>query len=217
MPEQYLAWWNLENLFDEEDAPPDRRPDKVRRAIAEDVVGWTAQLRDYKIAQRASVIGQMNDGAGPDLLGVCEVENRFVVILLVDELAGRRRAAAARWCTPIPTTPAVSTSRSCTTRTGSRSRHTRRPSTWSCAATPPGRSCGSTSAPGPAGGRGWCSATTDPCAAGDRPSRPATGTSPGRRCPTSTSALEVHGRTPRCCRWGTSTTSRSTPASPCTR
>jgi Endonuclease/Exonuclease/phosphatase family len=49
--------------------------------------GWTPQLRDRKVAQLASVIGQMNGGAGPDLLGVCEVENRFVLDLLVDALA----------------------------------------------------------------------------------------------------------------------------------
>src|SRR5439155_12552234 len=73
----------LENLFDEEHAPPDRRSDKVLRAIQKDIAGWTPQRRDRKVAQLASVIGQMNAGAGPDLMGVCEVENRFVVDLLV--------------------------------------------------------------------------------------------------------------------------------------
>jgi Endonuclease/Exonuclease/phosphatase family len=79
----YVAWWNLENLFDEEHAPPVRRTDKVLRAIQRDIAGWTPQRRDRKIAQLASVIGQMNAGVGPDLLGVCEVENRFVIDLLV--------------------------------------------------------------------------------------------------------------------------------------
>jgi predicted extracellular nuclease len=78
----YVAWWNLENLFDEENAPVARRPEKVARAIGRDIEGWTPQLRDRKIAQLASVIAQMNNGAGPDLLGVCEVENRFVLDLL---------------------------------------------------------------------------------------------------------------------------------------
>ena len=84
----YVAWWNLENLFDEENAPPERRTDKVRRAIGKDIVGWTPQLRDRKVAQLASVVARMNGGAGPDLLGVCEVENRFVLDLLADALAG---------------------------------------------------------------------------------------------------------------------------------
>jgi predicted extracellular nuclease len=79
----YVAWWNLENLFDQENAPPDRRTDKLFRAIQKDIAGWTPQRRDRKVAQLASVIAQMNAGAGPDLLGVCEVENRFVVDLLV--------------------------------------------------------------------------------------------------------------------------------------
>lgn len=87
--EYYVAWWNLENLFDEENAPLSRRPDKVKRAIGNDIVGWTPALRDRKIDQLASVIAQMNGGAGPDLLGVCEVENRFVLELLVAELEQR--------------------------------------------------------------------------------------------------------------------------------
>jgi hypothetical protein len=37
----YLAWWNLENLFDEENAPPQRRPEKVARAVGRDLAGWT--------------------------------------------------------------------------------------------------------------------------------------------------------------------------------
>ena len=85
----YLAWWNLENLFDEENAPPSRRSEKVARTIAKDIVGWTPQLRDHKVEQLASVIAQMNANAGPDLLGVCEVENRFVVDLLVDAIEAR--------------------------------------------------------------------------------------------------------------------------------
>jgi predicted extracellular nuclease len=82
----YVAWWNVENLFDEENATAllnsdgsPRRTDKVARAIGTSIVGWTPALRDRKIDQLASVIDQMNGGAGPDLLGVCEVENRFVL------------------------------------------------------------------------------------------------------------------------------------------
>jgi endonuclease/exonuclease/phosphatase family metal-dependent hydrolase len=85
----YLAWWNLENLFDEENAPPQRRPEKVARAVGRDLAGWTPELRDRKIAQLASVIAQMNAGTGPDLLGVCEVENRFVLDLLAAAIRQR--------------------------------------------------------------------------------------------------------------------------------
>ena len=77
----YIAWWNLENLFDEEDSLG--RTEKLQRTIGSDLAGWTPERRDRKIAQLASVIAQMNSGSGPDLLGVCEVENRFVLELLV--------------------------------------------------------------------------------------------------------------------------------------
>jgi hypothetical protein len=71
----HIAWWNLENLFDEENAVAlGRRTDKVFRAIKDDITGWTPQLRDRKINQLASVIAAMNTGLGPDLIGVCEVE-----------------------------------------------------------------------------------------------------------------------------------------------
>ena len=58
------------------------------RTIKNDIVGWTPQLRDRKVVQLASVIGQIDGAAGPDLLGVCEVENRFVIDLLVQAVEG---------------------------------------------------------------------------------------------------------------------------------
>jgi endonuclease/exonuclease/phosphatase family metal-dependent hydrolase len=76
-----LAWWNLENLFDEEHTR--RRSEKLARALGKSIIGWTPELRDTKIKQLASVIAQLNGGAGPDLLGVCEVENEFVMNRLV--------------------------------------------------------------------------------------------------------------------------------------
>jgi hypothetical protein len=54
-------------------------------AIKNDISGWTPQLRDRKIEQLASVIAAMNTGQGPDLLGVCEVGNRFVIDRLVEK------------------------------------------------------------------------------------------------------------------------------------
>lgn len=82
-----VAWWNLENLFDEENAVAlGRRTDKVFRAIKNDIAGWTPQLRDRKIDQLASVIAGINTGQGPDLFGVCEVENRFVVDRLLERV-----------------------------------------------------------------------------------------------------------------------------------
>lgn len=84
MRSYFVAWWNVENLFDEENAVTlGRRTDKVFRAIKDDIAGWTPALRDRKIDQLSTVIAAMNNGEGPDLLGVCEIENRFVLEELV--------------------------------------------------------------------------------------------------------------------------------------
>ena len=86
MSSQYrIAFWNLENLFDIEDSP--RRGDKLQRAIGKDLEGWTQARLDRKVSQLASIIRQMNGGRGPDMLGVCEVENDHVMNLLVQALA----------------------------------------------------------------------------------------------------------------------------------
>lgn len=85
MPQNYqFAFWNLENLFDVENSP--RRGEKLQRVIRRSLEGWTQALLDKKVSQLASIIRQMNAGRGPDLLGVCEVENDFVMGLLVQAL-----------------------------------------------------------------------------------------------------------------------------------
>ena len=87
MPASYcVAFWNVENLFDIEGSP--RREERLARALAGELRGWDQRLLDRKIAQLARIIGQMNGGAGPDILGVCEVENEHVLGLLADALAG---------------------------------------------------------------------------------------------------------------------------------
>jgi hypothetical protein len=86
MPSWYhFAFWNLENLFDVENSP--RRNDKIKRAIQHDIRGWTQALLDRKVAQLASIIQKMKRGQGPDMLGICEVENQFVVDQLVSALS----------------------------------------------------------------------------------------------------------------------------------
>ncbi len=83
----YVAWGNLENLFDEESSP--RRTEMLQRTLGNDIVGWTPARLDRKVSQLSSVIAQMNNGGGPDLLGVCEVENRFVIDLPIDSIKAR--------------------------------------------------------------------------------------------------------------------------------
>jgi endonuclease/exonuclease/phosphatase family metal-dependent hydrolase len=81
----FLAFWNLENLFAPEDFP-DREP-WIATRVAKDLEGWTEALFARKISQLARGIAGMNGDAGPDLLGVCEVENRFVLDRLTAALA----------------------------------------------------------------------------------------------------------------------------------
>ncbi len=80
----FLAFWNVENLFDIESAV---RPDKIQKIIAKDIVGWDKTFLDAKLRQLSVVIRSMNSGNGPDLLGVCEVENRNVLEKLTNQIS----------------------------------------------------------------------------------------------------------------------------------
>lgn len=89
MPDYQVAFWNVENLFDVRNSP--RRSEKLRRVLAGELEGWTATVLARKVSQLASIIRQINGGAGPALLGVCEVENRHVLNQLVRALAPLNR------------------------------------------------------------------------------------------------------------------------------
>lgn len=80
MPEIKLAFWNVGNLFDTTASP-----------LATDLEftpeqGWTPQAYDAKIKALAGVIRQLHDGVGPDLLGLCEIENEAVLKDLLREI-----------------------------------------------------------------------------------------------------------------------------------
>jgi endonuclease/exonuclease/phosphatase family metal-dependent hydrolase len=74
-----IAWWNLENCFDHEGAT---RDPILKATLKNELKGWTAAIRDRKLAQLGSVVEMMFDGQGPDLLGVCEVESEAVLARL---------------------------------------------------------------------------------------------------------------------------------------
>jgi endonuclease/exonuclease/phosphatase family metal-dependent hydrolase len=90
--EYYFAWWNLENLFDLHDSA--ERPDWLQRKLNHELSGWNADVLDIKLDQLAQIIKRMNNGSGPDLLGVCEVEGRAVLDKLLHklDLPGRKYA-----------------------------------------------------------------------------------------------------------------------------
>lgn len=79
----FVAFWNVENLFDVESAD---RPDKLRKRIAEDIAGWDETLLGSKLGQLSTVIRSMNTGLGPDILGVCEIENKNVLTKLTERI-----------------------------------------------------------------------------------------------------------------------------------
>ncbi len=84
MTELMVGFWNLENLF-----APENHPDRlawIANKNKNDLVGWSEALFDRKISQLAKIIQGMNEASGPDILGVCEVENRFVLDRLVGVL-----------------------------------------------------------------------------------------------------------------------------------
>jgi hypothetical protein len=73
MSQLKIAFWNLQNLFDTQ-----------LSEIAADLGftpadGWTQQVYDNKVANLAAVIRLMHGGDMPDLLGLCEIENKGVV------------------------------------------------------------------------------------------------------------------------------------------
>jgi len=74
-----IASWNLQNLFD-----------ITASDIAADLEftpenGWNAEALDKKLANLAQIVKLMHGGQGPDLLGICEVENKP----LLEELVAR--------------------------------------------------------------------------------------------------------------------------------
>ncbi len=83
-----VASWNVENLFDLEDDPhvvldEDFTPESPKK--------WTQERLDIKLNNLASVIHKLNGGRGPDVLGLCEIENRKVIEMLVAKLASLGR------------------------------------------------------------------------------------------------------------------------------
>lgn len=71
----YVAFWNLENLFDAEDDPIKDDTEFLPSGDKE----WTADRLEKKYYNLARVIRSMNNNKGPDVLGVCEVEHQYLL------------------------------------------------------------------------------------------------------------------------------------------
>ncbi len=72
----YVSFYNLENLFDTIDDPNNPGDDEY---LPDSKSQWDLEKYEKKLSNLSKVIRAMNDGNGPDILGVCEVENRDVL------------------------------------------------------------------------------------------------------------------------------------------
>jgi predicted extracellular nuclease len=82
-----VAFYNLENLFDTEDDPITNDADFLPNGANQ----WDEAKFRIKLDNMARVISQLGDEDGPELLGVCEVENRGVLEKLVATKALKKR------------------------------------------------------------------------------------------------------------------------------
>ncbi len=71
----FIAFWNLENLFDTINDTEKRDEQFLPDGDRE----WTNERLDIKLNHLARVIRSMNNSNGPDLLGVCEVEHQSML------------------------------------------------------------------------------------------------------------------------------------------
>lgn len=82
-----IYWWNLENLFSIEHDTS--RSDFLASTLNSELRGWTQAVLDRKLANLLSIITQFNGGLGPDIFGVCEVENEAIVSNLAAMMSSR--------------------------------------------------------------------------------------------------------------------------------
>jgi predicted extracellular nuclease len=75
----YVAFWNLQNLFDTIDDPGKNDESFLPDGDME----FTPEKLDKQMYNLSRVIRSMNNRKGPDLLGVCEVENHAVLKSMV--------------------------------------------------------------------------------------------------------------------------------------
>jgi endonuclease/exonuclease/phosphatase family metal-dependent hydrolase len=92
--EDYLfCFWNVENLFDD-------RHDKGRSGADKEYDTWFADdaaARKLKLEHLSKALAALNDGKGPDVLAVAEVENEHAVELLKAALNKRIGSRAPRY------------------------------------------------------------------------------------------------------------------------
>ena len=87
-PGFYVANWNVENLYDAVDDPDNPCDDEF--LPNNPTTRWTQVRYETKLDNLAQVIRGMNNGGGPDILGLQEVENEDILRDLTDRLPDPR-------------------------------------------------------------------------------------------------------------------------------
>lgn len=70
-----IAFYNVENLFDTRNDPDVDDDEFTPRGPMK----WTGERLERKMEDLARAVAAIGDGGGPDILGLCEVENRSVL------------------------------------------------------------------------------------------------------------------------------------------
>jgi hypothetical protein len=86
------AFWNLGNLFDT----------VTSSSIASDLEftpqrGWDDTAKEKKIENLARTINSLHNGEGPDLLGLCEIENEKIAQALIEKLGKQEVYTVAQY------------------------------------------------------------------------------------------------------------------------
>ena len=71
-----IAFYNVENLFDTLDDPNKNDED----FLPDSDYKWNSEKYHNKLHNLSRVIASMNNGFGPTILGVCEIENKQVLL-----------------------------------------------------------------------------------------------------------------------------------------
>lgn len=75
----FVAFWNLENLFDTKDDVNKNDEEFLPDGLKQ----WNEDRLERKFYNLSRVIRSMNDGNAPDILGVCEVEHKYLLDSLI--------------------------------------------------------------------------------------------------------------------------------------
>jgi|SRR5690554_2005461 len=86
-----VAFWNVENFFDAVDDPAKDDEEFLPDGDKE----WTDERLDRKMYNLSRIIRLMNDGKGPDILGVCEIEHQALLDTMIIKFLNEKNYISA--------------------------------------------------------------------------------------------------------------------------